>query len=121
MNSRKKELKLVNLIKNYSGLYNDANVEKYIQNIHSELEELKEEVIKGHFDYIEDEMCDVMLQTIMLFEKVKYTYGIKPDRMYRKLLTKYKHRAPHLFQHQKLSFFDENKYWIQAKKTEVKK
>lgn len=111
-----KKLNLIEKMKNYSGFFNEKRPVDYIKIVKSELSELRKELHKKSKKGIEDELGDVLFQTIMLYEKIATQYNVSIPQMYKNVVNKYKTRAPHIFNKKYIGLHAEDEAWFKWKK-----
>lgn len=88
-------MKLLELIKEYSGFYNETCKEKYVGFLQNEIQELLDAETRNQ---VISELGDVLGLALLIAEKYKQEHNISDYELFASQARKFKFRTPHVFE-----------------------
>ncbi|OQY08928.1 MAG: nucleotide pyrophosphohydrolase [Marinitoga sp. 4572_148] len=86
----------------------------------SEINEIEEALLKKDIDNLEEEIGDLIYDSLLLLKIAERDYQISSDKVIKRIVSKISNRKPWLFWNKDISYEEASKIWQERKKKEKK-
>ena|SRR3989344_851223 len=104
----------------YCNWANRQTVKSYLNELESEVQELKAGIKNNDPENIIEEVADILFDSLVLAKFAEREYNIKIDTLFERSIQKMRRRKPYIFEKRRVSEEEAKKIWIEAKEKEKK-
>src|SRR3989344_198 len=104
----------------YCNWANRQTVKNYLNELESEVQELKVGIKNNDQENIIEEVADILFDSLVLAKLAEREYNVEINVLMEKSIQKMKRRKPYIFEKRRVTEEEAKKLWIEAKEKEKK-